>query len=89
MFGLLALVVFALVVFFATCKVLNQYERAVVSRLGRYERTAGPGLYFPIPFIEWQVKVDLRTQTTAVEPQEAITRDNMCQSKSTPSYGAA
>jgi regulator of protease activity HflC (stomatin/prohibitin superfamily) len=77
MFGLLTLFALALLVFFATCKVINQYERAVVFRLGRYERTAGPGLYFLIPFIEWKVKVDLRTQTTAVEPQEAITRDNV------------
>ncbi|WP_297296246.1 SPFH domain-containing protein [uncultured Methylovirgula sp.] len=77
MFGLAALVVLAAAFFFATCKVANQYERAVVFRLGRYVRTAGPGLYFLIPFVEWQVKVDLRTQTTAVEPQEAITRDNV------------
>jgi regulator of protease activity HflC (stomatin/prohibitin superfamily) len=77
MYGGTALFILALVLFFATCKVANQYERAVVFRLGRYVRTAGPGLYFLIPFIEWQVKVDLRTQTTAVEPQEAITRDNV------------
>jgi regulator of protease activity HflC (stomatin/prohibitin superfamily) len=77
MFGSAALIVLFVAVFFATCKVANQYERAVVFRLGRYVRTAGPGLYFLIPFIEWQVKVDLRTQTTAVEPQEAITRDNV------------
>ena len=77
MFGLAVLVVIAAIIGFATCKVANQYERAVVFQLGRYVRTAGPGLYFLIPFVEWQVKVDLRTQTTAVEPQEAITRDNV------------
>ena len=44
MFGLAALVVLAAAFFFATCKVANQYERAVVFRLGRYVRTAGPGL---------------------------------------------
>lgn len=58
-------------------RVANQYERAVVFRLGRYQRTAGPGIYLLLPFIEWQTKVDLRTQTTSVAPQEAITLDNV------------
>jgi len=58
-------------------RVANQYERAVVFRLGRYKRTAGPGLYLLLPLIEWQVKVDLRTKTTSVAPQEAITLDNV------------
>jgi regulator of protease activity HflC (stomatin/prohibitin superfamily) len=58
-------------------RVANQYERAVIFRLGKYERTAGPGLYFKIPLIEWQWKIDLRTTTTAVEQQETITLDNV------------
>ena len=58
-------------------RIANQYERAVVFRLGRYNRTAGPGLYFKWPLIEWIVKTDLRTRTTAVEAQETITRDNV------------
>ncbi len=58
-------------------RIANQYERAVVFRLGRYNRTAGPGLYIVWVFIEWQTKVDLRTVTTAVEQQEGITRDNV------------
>ncbi len=61
----------------SSLRVANQYERAVVFRLGRYVRTAGPGLYLLFPFIEWQVKVDLRIQTTAVEQQETITLDNV------------
>jgi regulator of protease activity HflC (stomatin/prohibitin superfamily) len=73
MFILAAILFAAAIVFFATCKIATQYERASVFRLGRYVRTAGPGLYFLIPFIEWKVKVDLRIETTAVEPQEAIT----------------
>jgi regulator of protease activity HflC (stomatin/prohibitin superfamily) len=77
MFVLAAFLFAAAIVFFATCKIATQYERAVVFRLGRYVRTAGPGLYFLIPFIEWRTKVDLRIETTAVEPQEAITRDNV------------
>jgi regulator of protease activity HflC (stomatin/prohibitin superfamily) len=58
-------------------RIANQYERAVVFRLGKYVRTSGPGLYLLIPFIEWQVKTDLRTMTTSVEQQEAITKDNV------------
>jgi regulator of protease activity HflC (stomatin/prohibitin superfamily) len=55
----------------------NQYERGVVFRLGKYSRTAGPGLYIVWFLIEWQNRIDLRTVTTAVEQQEAITRDNV------------
>ena len=55
----------------------DQYERAVVFRLGRYNRTAGPGLYFLLPLLDRQVKLDLRTITRSVEAQEGITRDNV------------
>ena len=55
-------------------RIANQYERAVIFRLGKYARTAGPGLYLLIPLIEWQVTIDMRTMTTSVEQQEAITR---------------
>jgi regulator of protease activity HflC (stomatin/prohibitin superfamily) len=58
-------------------RIANQYERAVVFRLGRFNRTAGPGLYLVWPLIEWQTKLDLRTVTAAVEQQEGITRDNV------------
>ena len=58
-------------------RVANQYERAVVFRLGNYNRRAGPGAYFVLLFFEWQTKVDLRTVTAAVEQQEGITRDNV------------
>ena len=58
-------------------QVANQYERSVVFRLGKFNRTAGPGLYFIWPFIEWLTKLDLRTITADVEQQEGITRDNV------------
>jgi regulator of protease activity HflC (stomatin/prohibitin superfamily) len=73
-FVALFVILFILII---SVRVANQYERAVVLRLGKYDRTAGPGLYFLIPLVEWQLKVDLRTMTTAVEPQETITRDNV------------
>lgn len=67
----------AIVLVARSLRVAQQYERAVVFRLGRYARTAGPGLYLLVPLIEWQQKLDLRTVTRAVEPQEGITRDNV------------
>jgi regulator of protease activity HflC (stomatin/prohibitin superfamily) len=70
-------VVAALVVMALTLRIATQYQRAVIFRLGKYSRTAGPGLYFLWPFIEWQTTLDLRTKTTIVEQQETITRDNV------------
>src|SRR5579862_359833 len=58
-------------------RIANQYERSVVFRLGKYNRTAGPGIYVVWVFLEWQTKLDLRTVTAAVEQQEGITRDNV------------
>ena len=64
---LLALLILALVLLVTSLRVAIQYERAVVFRLGRYNRTAGPGLYFLIPVIEWKQTLDLRTKTATVE----------------------
>ncbi len=58
-------------------RIANQYERAVVFRLGKYQRTAGPGLYYLVPFVDRGQTVDLRTMTTEVAQQEAITKDNV------------
>src|SRR5215831_5700619 len=69
--------VLVLVIIVKSIRVANQYERGVVFRLGKYDRTAGPGLYIVWFLIEWQTKIDLRTVTTAVEQQEGITRDNV------------
>ena len=61
----------------AGIRIANQYQRAVVFRLGRYQGLRGPGPYWLIPLAEWQRKVDLRTVTAAVEQQETITKDNV------------
>jgi regulator of protease activity HflC (stomatin/prohibitin superfamily) len=58
-------------------RVLREYERAVVFRLGRFVGTRGPGLIILIPFIERMVKVSLRTVAMDVTPQDVITRDNV------------
>jgi regulator of protease activity HflC (stomatin/prohibitin superfamily) len=71
------LAIVAAILFIKSVRVANQYERSVVFRLGKFNRTAGPGLYLVWPFIEWLTKLDLRTITADVEQQEGITRDNV------------
>ncbi len=58
-------------------RVLREYERGVVFRLGRYVGTRGPGLIILVPFIERMEKVSLRTIAMDVPPQDVITRDNV------------
>ncbi len=58
-------------------RIVQQYERSVVFRLGWFSRVAGPGLFFIIPIIEWTSKVDLRTKTVTIERQETITKDSV------------
>jgi regulator of protease activity HflC (stomatin/prohibitin superfamily) len=67
----------AIVLLFASLRIANEYQRAVVLRLGRFVGSRGPGLYFLIPFIERQTTIDLRVVTADVEEQEAITKDNV------------
>ncbi|MGH7934770.1 MAG: slipin family protein [Candidatus Binataceae bacterium] len=58
-------------------KILNEYERSVVFRLGRLMAYRGPGVIFIIPIIERQVRIDMRVVTLDIPPQDAITRDNV------------
>ena len=74
---LVLIAIAAIIVVIKSVRIANQYERSVVFRLGKFNRTAGPGLYFVWPFIEWLTKLDLRTITADVEQQEGITRDNV------------
>jgi regulator of protease activity HflC (stomatin/prohibitin superfamily) len=71
------LAIFALVVLFSAIKILREYERGVIFRLGRLIDQKGPGLILLIPFIDRMVKIDLRTVTLNIPPQEVITRDNV------------
>ena len=61
----------------ASVRVLREYQRAVVFRLGRLIGAKGPGLFFLIPVIDRMVRVDLRTVTLRIPPQDVITRDNV------------
>lgn len=73
--GVVGAIVTALVYF---SLVINQeYERAVVFRMGSYERVLGPGLNFKVPFFEWIKKVDYRVKSTNVHPQKVLTKDNV------------
>jgi len=77
---LVALVVILALVFVAAAasvRVLREYERAVVFRLGRMLQTKGPGLVLLMPAIDRMVRVSLRTVTLNVPPQDIITRDNV------------
>jgi len=72
--GLLGLVIVSILM---VVRVMQEYERAVVFRLGRLVGTKGPGPFLIIPIINRVVRVDLRTVTMGVPPQEVITRDNV------------
>ncbi len=69
--------VLALLVLAASVRVVNQYERGVLLRLGRYIGTREPGLNFIVPFIDKMIKVDLRVITQNIPAQEVITKDNV------------
>ena len=82
MFGFLVLLILAVMLFSSMIKVLREYERGVIFRLGRLLRIGdrgykGPGLILLIPIIDRMVKVSLRTVTYDVPPQDVITRDNV------------
>lgn len=73
-----AILAFALISFLSSAiKVVREYERGVIFRMGRLVGAKGPGLFFIIPVIDKMVKVDLRTVTLDVPTQEVITKDNV------------
>ena len=71
------LVVLFLIVLSLSVRILREYERGVVFRLGRLIALKGPGLRLLIPVVDQMVRVDLRTVTLNVPPQEVITKDNV------------
>jgi regulator of protease activity HflC (stomatin/prohibitin superfamily) len=75
--GIIILAVFLLILLFASIRIVNEYERGVVFRLGRYVGVRGPGLILLIPFIERMMKVELRVVTMDVPQQECITMDTV------------
>ena len=80
MFGLgvpFTFLIIVIVIVISGIKILKEYERAVVFRLGRMVGARGPGITYIIPGIEKMVKMDLRTVTMDIPPQDVITRDNV------------
>ncbi len=73
----LPLVVLGLIILAQSIKVLREYERGVVFRLGRFSAVKGPGLILLIPLLDKMVKVGLRTVAMDVPPQDVITKDNV------------
>jgi len=76
----IALVILAVVIFVVAAtglKIIRPWEKGLVERLGKYQRTAGSGLAIIIPFMEKLTKVDMREQVVDVPPQGVITKDNV------------
>lgn len=74
---ILVLVLLAVALLSSAVKIVQEYERGVIFRLGRLVGARGPGLFFIVPIIDRMVKVDLRVVTLDIPSQEAITRDNV------------
>jgi regulator of protease activity HflC (stomatin/prohibitin superfamily) len=79
MLSITTIAIIVLVIFFlsASLKILNEYERGVIFRLGRVIKAKGPGLIILIPIIDKMVRVSLRLVVMDVDPQDVITRDNV------------
>jgi regulator of protease activity HflC (stomatin/prohibitin superfamily) len=69
--------IFISVLFLLGFRIAQEYQRSVVFRLGRFRTIKGPGLYWIIPFIESQQRLDIRTKTVDLERQETITKDSV------------
>jgi regulator of protease activity HflC (stomatin/prohibitin superfamily) len=77
MIGIIPIVVIVAIVLVNAIKVVNEYERAVIFRLGRLQGAKGPGVFFIIPLVDQMMRVSLRTVTLDVPVQEVITKDNV------------
>ncbi|MDI6816984.1 MAG: slipin family protein [Actinomycetota bacterium] len=75
--SLIPLAVIVVLIISAAVRIVQEYERGVIFRLGRVVGAKGPGLFFIIPIIDKMIKIDLRTVTMDVPPQDVITRDNV------------
>lgn len=75
-FGLI-IFVFAIIYLASAIKIVRPYQKGVVERLGKYQRTHEPGLHVIVPFIDRLTKIDMRENVVDVPPQEVITKDNV------------
>jgi regulator of protease activity HflC (stomatin/prohibitin superfamily) len=75
--GLFFLIVFIIILASSAIKILKEYERGVIFRLGRLIGAKGPGIFFIIPGVDKMLRISLRTVTLDIPPQDVITRDNV------------
>ncbi len=78
--SVIVLIAVAFVVFIIAAtglKIVRPWEKGLIERLGKYQRTVGSGLIVIIPFLEKIIKVDMREQVVDVPPQQVITKDNV------------
>ena len=75
--GLLFVIIFLLILATSAIKVLREYERGVIFRLGRLIGAKGPGIIFIIPGVDKLLRISLRTVALEIPPQDVITRDNI------------
>lgn len=76
-FTIMIIIIVVLMILSSAIKIVKEYERGVIFRLGRLQGAKGPGLFFIIPIIDAMFKVDLRTAVIDVPVQEVITKDNV------------
>ena len=74
---LIVLFILSVVTLFASVKIVQQQERGIILRLGKYKAIADPGLNLVMPYIESMIKVDMRERVINVDPQKVITKDNV------------
>ena len=77
LFFLVPAIILLIILVAGAIKIVQEYERGVIFRLGRLQGAKGPGIFLIIPFVDRMVKVDLRVVTLDIPTQEAITRDNV------------
>ena len=75
--GFFFIVIFILILAASAIKILKEYERGVIFRLGRLIGAKGPGIFFIIPGVDKMLRISLRTVTMDIPPQDVITRDNV------------
>lgn len=71
------IIIILILILLSGIRIAQEYERAIIFKLGRFAGIRGPGIYWLIPFLERQQKVDIRTKTVDLEQQETITKDSV------------
>jgi regulator of protease activity HflC (stomatin/prohibitin superfamily) len=77
LYGIGGAIVLLLLILVSAVRIVAEYERGVIFRLGRVMGAKGPGLFFIVPIVDRMVKVNLQTMTTDIPPQDVITKDNV------------